>query len=453
MAVYDIFQTKHAILRNFPIIGHFRYWFEAISPEIQQYFIERRTDGTPFSRNLRTLAYERAKNLESTHPFGTELDLNRTDYDGLEHSIYPKNVIDENPRIIIGGKDCKKPYSASIYNISAMSFGALSNHAVIALNRGAKKGNFYHNTGEGGISQYHLEGKGDLVWQVGTGYFGCRTANGGFDEAEFAKKAAFEEVKMIELKISQGAKPGHGGILPGVKNTPEIAKIRGIKPYQDAISPPGHQTFHNAETFVKFIARLRELAQGKPVGFKLCIGKREEFEEICAEMKKQNTFPDFITVDGAEGGTGAAPLEYSDSVGVPLEPALVFVHNTLVKLNIRKELKLIVSGKMLSAYSIIKMLSMGADACNAARGFLFSLGCIQALRCNTNECPTGVATQNKMLMKGLNITDKAERVYQYHKNTVKVVMELFASTGIDNLDHLTKANIISNEEMDEVNED
>lgn len=421
-------QHKHAILRNFPVLGYFRYFFEEIAPELQQYFIERTTDGKPFSRNERSLIYQRSKNIGATTPFGTQLDINHSNYEGLKHSVFPAKVNEELPRIIIGGPDCKQPYSASLLNISAMSYGSLSDNAVVALNKGAQKGNFYHNTGEGGLTEFHLQG-GDTCWQIGTGYFGCRDEEGNFDAEKFSEKANNPSVKMIELKLSQGAKPGHGGVLPASKNTEQIAKIRGVKPHTTILSPPCHTAFNDAKGLVQFIAHLRELSNGKPVGFKLCIGKTSEFELICQEMILQNCFSDFITIDGAEGGTGAAPLEFSDGVGMPLEPALIFVNKTLTNYSIRDKIRIISSGKIISGYSILKTIAMGADLCNSARGFMFALGCIQALRCNTNRCPTGVATQDKMLIKGLVVSDKSERVYHYHKNTLLAANELLAAAG------------------------
>ena len=425
---YNTIQKKHAILRNFPILGYFRYAFETISPEIQQYFIERNTDGKPFTRNQRSLAYQRAKNIDATTPFGTQLDINNSDYEGIKHSMFPTKVNEELPRIMVGGETCKQPYNASILNISAMSFGSLSENAIKSLNLGAKKGGFYHNTGEGGLTEFHLQG-GDITWQIGTGYFGCRTDDGNFDPIKFQEKANLPQVKMIEIKLSQGAKPGHGGVLPAEKNTEEIARIRGVKPFTTILSPPSHTAFHDSKGLVHFIAKLRELSNGKPIGFKLCIGQTSEFEMLCQEMINENCFPDFITVDGAEGGTGAAPLEFVDGVGMPFEPALIFVNKTLVMLGIRDKIRVICSGKIISGHSILRAIAMGADMCNSARGFMFSLGCIQALRCNNNECPTGVATQNKMLMKGLVITDKSERVFQFHKNTLHAANELLAAAG------------------------
>lgn len=425
---FNSIQPKHAILRNFPILGYFRYAFESIAPEIQQYFIERNTNGKPFSRNERALAYQRAKNIDATTPFGTQLDINQSSYEGIKHSVFPAEVNHELPRVMMGGKDCSQPYYASLLNISAMSFGSLSDNAIIALNNGAKKGDFYHNTGEGGLTEFHLKG-GDVTWQIGTGYFGCRNEAGNFDSDKFAEKANNPFVKMIELKLSQGAKPGHGGVLPAKKNTEQIAKIRGVLPHTTILSPPNHSAFHDAAGLIKFIAHLRQLSNGKPVGFKLCIGQTSEFELICQEMILQNSFPDFITVDGAEGGTGAAPLEFSDGVGMPFEPALIFVNKTLIRLNIRDKIRIIASGKIISGYSILRAVAMGADICNSARGFMFSLGCIQALRCNNNTCPTGVATQDKMLIKGLVVADKSERVFHFHKNTLYAANELLAAAG------------------------
>jgi glutamate synthase domain-containing protein 2 len=421
-------QEKHAILRNFPVLGYFRYLFELIAPEIQQYFIERNTDGKPFSRSQRSLVYQRAKNIDSSTPFGTQLDLNHSNYEGIKHSIFPAAVNHELPRITIGGADCKQPYCASLLNISAMSFGSLSENAILALNKGAQKGNFYHNTGEGGLTDFHLNGA-DVTWQIGTGYFGCRDSKGNFDPEKFREKANLPAVKMIEIKLSQGAKPGHGGVLPAQKNTEQIAKIRGVEPHTTILSPPSHSAFSDAKGLIEFIALLRQLSNGKPIGFKLCIGNTSDFENLCHEMVRQNCFPDFITVDGAEGGTGAAPLEFTDGVGMPFEPAVIFVHQTLMQLGIREKLRIICSGKIISGYSILRAIALGADLCNSARGFMFSLGCIQALRCNTNECPTGVATQNKKLMNGLVITDKSERVYHFHKNTLHAANELLAATG------------------------
>lgn len=436
LGVYDIYQKKHAIRRNYPLIGRIRYLMESISPELQQYFIESNTSGRPFSKMERALAYQRAKNVQDTRAFGTQLDLNNAEYEGIKHSIFPAEVLHEEPRVTIGGKECKQPYSASLFNISAMSFGSLSKNAVEALNLGAKKGGFYHNTGEGSISDYHRKG-GDLVWQIGTGYFGCRNHDGTFNEDGFKERANYPEVKMIEIKLSQGAKPGHGGVLPAKKNTEEVAKIRMIEPNTVVLSPPSHKSFSDVTGLLHFVKKLRELSGGKPVGFKLCIGRTNEFKDICEAMCSTGILPDFITVDGAEGGTGAAPMEFADGVGMPLQPALIFVHQTLEHYKLRKDIKIIASGKILSGNTLIKHLALGADICNAARGFMFAVGCIQALRCNSNDCPTGVATQNKMLMKGLVVKDKSERTYHFHKNTIHAALELLSAAGCNSLDNLT----------------
>src|SRR5690606_25250884 len=451
VGIYNTAQTKHAILRNFPVLGYFRYFFEGISPEMQQYFIERETDGKPVPRHQRSAAYRRAKNLSDTVAFGTQLEVNHRKYEGIKHSIYAKTPMEDLPKVLVGNEQCSQPYVASLFNISAMSFGSLSDRAQISLNRGAKKGQFFHNTGEGGISPYHMEG-GDLCWQIGTGYFGCRDDKGNFSPELFAEKSKIESVKMIEIKLSQGAKPGHGGVLPGVKNTPEIARIRHVTPGMTIISPPGHSAFSDAAGLLKFIQQLRELSQGKPVGFKLCIGDTQAFEDICEQMNVLQIFPDFITVDGAEGGTGAAPPEFSDGVGMPLEPALIFVNNTLKNYNLREKVRIIASGKVLTSLDILRAIAMGADMCNNARGFMFALGCIQALRCNTNACPTGVATQDKMLIKGLDVTDKSERVYHFHKNTLLTCNELIAAAGRSSYEEVDASMFMRGDEFEHLSD-
>lgn len=451
IGLFDAFQTKHAIKRNFPILGNFRYMFEEISPEIQQYFIERESDGKPFPRNQRSAAYRRAKNISDTVAFGTQLELNHRKYEGIKHSIYAKSPKDELPRITLGGDQCTQPYSASLFNISAMSFGSLSYRAQISLNRGAKKGNFFHNTGEGGISPYHLEG-GDLCWQIGTGYFGCRDEQGKFNPELFRKNSTIPNVKLIEIKLSQGAKPGHGGVLPASKNTPEVAKIRHVTPGMTIISPPSHSAFSDAAGLLRFVQELRDLSGGKPVGFKLCIGEPKEFEDICEKMNELQIYPDFITIDGAEGGTGAAPPEFSDGVGMPLEPALIFVNRTLNNYGVRDKLKVIASGKVLTSLDILRAIAMGADMCNNARGFMFALGCIQALKCNSNTCPTGVATQDKMLIKGLDITDKSERVYHFHKNTLHTCNELIGAAGKSSYDEVDASMFMRGDEFEHLSD-
>lgn len=436
LGLYDYFQTKHAVLRNFPIVGHFRYMLEAIRPEIYQYFVENDTDGVPFDRDQRSLVYQRAKNVRDTVPFGTKEDVYRVGYEWVNHSLAPLHLEASDLRVKIGGPDCKRPYSTSIFNISAMSYGSLSKNAILALSKGAKLGNFAHNTGEGGISPYHLQGGADLIWQIGTGYFGCRTIHGDFSPDMFTKNASHEQVKMIELKLSQGAKPGHGGILPATKVTPEIAQIRGVPLGIDVISPPGHTSFSTPIGLLEFIAELRELSGGKPVGFKLCIGKRREFLAIGKAMVKTGITPDFITVDGGEGGTGAAPLEFSNHVGAPLMEALIFVHNTLVGFGLRDNITVIASGKVASGFDLVKRLSLGADICYSARAMMMALGCIQALKCNSNHCPVGVATHKDYLMAGLVPADKAVRVASFHKETVESVSEIIGAMGLSTPEEL-----------------
>ncbi|MFD1616328.1 FMN-binding glutamate synthase family protein [Gelatiniphilus marinus] len=444
MGVIDILQKKHTIRRNFPLIGRFRYMLESIRPEIMQYFVETDTEGRPLNRILRTLVYRRAKGRNDTEPFGTQLNIYHAGYEWLEHSMYAKNNpkdIGEFPRLIIGGKDCKQPYSSSLLNISAMSFGSLSKNAVLALNKGAKMGNFAHNTGEGGISDYHLKYGGDLIWQIGTGYFGCRKDDGSFNEATFRENALRPQVKMIEIKLSQGAKPGHGGILPAIKNTEEIARIRHIKPGVAVHSPPSHSAFSDPIQFMYFIKNLRDLSDGKPIGFKLCLGRKQEFMDFCEAMIFTGITPDFITVDGGEGGTGAAPVEFSNSMGMPLREGLIFVHDTLVGFGLRKDIKVIVAGKIISGFHMARAIALGADGCNSARAMMLSIGCIQALQCNNNTCPVGVATQNPSLVKGLVVEDKASRAHKYHEATIHSFLELVAAAGLNSPDELERGHI------------
>lgn len=443
VGVYDMTQKQHAIRRNFPVIGNFRYILEAVRPEIMQYFVETDTEGRPFDRIDRSLVYRRAKNVTETSPFGTQEDTYKAGYEWINHSMYAKSHYDVeiNTRVVVGGKDCKQPYSASVLNISAMSFGSLSEKAIEALNGGAKLDNFAHNTGEGGVSPYHLTHGGDLIWQVGTGYFGCRAEDGGFSPEKFRVTAAIPSIKMIEIKLSQGAKPGHGGILPAKKNTPEIAKIRGIQPGVDVNSPPSHSAFSNPIEFMEFIRQTRELSGGKPIGFKLCVGVKREFEELCEAMVETGITPDYIAVDGGEGGTGAAPVEFADSVGTPFLDGLAFVHDTLVKYELRDKIKISASGKIVTGFHLVRAIAMGADFCQSARAMMLSLGCIQALLCNTNTCPVGIATQDKKLMKGLDVTDKKVRVASYHKKTVDSFSELLLAAGLTDKNQLTRSHI------------
>jgi len=452
LGIYDLIQTKHAINRNFPVIGHARYILEELRPEIMQYFVETDTEGRPISRMFRSIVYQRAKKSNDTTPFGTKMDVYRNGYEWMNHSIYAKHVeeLNNDPRVLIGGPDCKKPYSASILNVSAMSFGSLSKNAVMALNKGAKIGGFLQNTGEGGIAEYHLKHGGDLTWQIGTGYFGCRTKEGGFSTELFKEKANLEQVKMIEIKLSQGAKPGHGGILPGKKNTEEIAGIRNVEPGIDVISPPTHSAFNNPVEMMHFIKQLRELTGGKPIGFKLCIGKKSEFIEICQAMIETGIKPDFITIDGGEGGTGAAPLEFSNSLGMPMRDGLAFAYDTLKGYNLKQDIKLIASGKIISGFHMARAFALGADLINSARAMMLAIGCIQALECNNNSCPVGVATQNKSLIKGLVVDDKALRVANFHKTTVHSFMELIAAGGLTKPGDLNRGLINRRQGMDKV---
>jgi glutamate synthase domain-containing protein 2 len=431
LGIADQFQRKQAIRRNFPVIGHGRYLLEAIRPEINQYFIESNTDGKPFDREQRSVIYQRAKGVNDTTPFGTQLDVYQPGYEWIDHSLYARPAVHEVPRVRFGGPKCTQPYEASLLNISAMSFGSLSRNAILALNGGAKLGGFAHNTGEGGLSPHHLQPGGDVIWQIGTGYFGCRDANGQFSEAEFSKRATLPAVKMIEVKLSQGAKPGHGGILPASKLTREIAEIRGVPLGVDVISPPAHREFDSPLGLLEFVDRLRDASGGKPVGFKLCVGRKTEFLAICKAMLASGRRPDFITIDGAEGGTGAAPLEFSNRVGMPLTDALVFVHNALVGCGLREHIRLIASGKVSSGFDLARLVAIGADTCNSARAMMFALGCIQARRCNSNDCPTGVATQNPALVEGLDVGDKTVRVHRFHRATVHAFLELLGAAGFD----------------------
>lgn len=441
IVINDIIQTKHSLLRNFPLIGRLRWFFEHERSKIQQYFIEDDKNGTPYNREKRSDVYQKSKGDVNTTPFGTQHDVYQKGYEFIKHSMYPKSVdMVSTPRITIGSKFSTKPYSASIFNISAMSYGALSDAAILALNGGAKLGNFYHNTGEGGISPYHIENGGDLCFQVGTGYFGAgKTIDGVryFDEDAFVKNATLESVKMIEIKLSQGAKPGHGGILPAKKNTQEISNIRGVEPGVDVMSPPYHTAFNDPTSMMEFVNKLRQLSGGKPIGIKLCVGDEKEVSDLIDMMKEMDMYPDFITVDGGEGGTGAAPLVFTNSIGTPLIDSLIFVDKKLKDVGLRSDIKVIASGKASTSFDVIKMIALGADGVNAARAFMLSLGCIQARECNRNTCPVGIATQNKVLVGGLNPAEKKVRVYNYHKALIHEVMEVIGSMGLSSVEELT----------------
>jgi len=431
LGTFDLVQKRHAILRNYPLTAHIRFILEEIRPEIRQYFLESEKDGTPFPRDKRAIVYQRAKQALDKRPFGTQNDVYSSGYEWLHHSMAPKRPSADSFRVPIGGPACEKPYLASIFNISAMSFGALSSNAVRALNIGAKQGGFAHDTGEGGFSRYHREHGGDIIWEIGSGYFGCRNLDGTFCPENFAASAGIEQVKMVELKLSQGAKPGHGGVLPAAKVTPEIAAARGVKPGVDCISPARHSAFSTPIEMMQFISTMRKLSGGKPAGFKLCVGHPWEFLAICKAMLETGIYPDFIVIDGNEGGTGAAPLEFADHVGTPLREGLNFVHNALIGINARERIKLGASGKIISAFDIARVMALGADWCNSARGFMFALGCIQSQSCHTDRCPTGVSTQDRTRQRALVVADKSERVFNFHRATVESLAELVAAAGLD----------------------
>ncbi len=443
VGVRDLRQTSQAVRRNYPVIGNIRYLVESIRPELRQYLLESDSDALPFSRAQRSLVYSRAKNMNADKAFGTLLDVYEPGYEFIGHSIRPAPHSDPSTfRVDVGGPQCTQPYSASIFNISAMSFGSLSANAIRALNKGAKLGGFYHDTGEGSISTYHLENGGDLVWELGSGYFGCRTSDGHFDPERFAEQAKRPEVKMIEIKLSQGAKPGHGGILPKHKVSAEISATRGVPMGEDCISPSGHSAFSTPIELMLFIAQLRALSNGKPVGFKLCLGHVWEFMSIVKAMLETGILADFIVIDGSEGGTGAAPLEFTDHIGVPLHEGLLFVHNTLVGTNLRDKIKLGASGKIVSAFDISSVLAIGADWANAARGFMFAIGCIQSQSCHTNKCPTGVATQDPLRQKALVVPDKAQRVYNFHRSTLKALSEMLSAAGLRHPEQLEPHHLV-----------
>ena len=435
LGIRDLIQTKHSVLRTYPIAAHLRFLLEHIRPEMRQYFFESETDGLPFSRTQRAIVYQRAKMQLDKRPFGTQLDTDKLGFEWLRHSMAPADVSAEPFRIVVGGPTCKQPYSASVFNISAMSFGSLSANAIRALNTGAKLGGFAHDTGEGGYSPYHKEGGGDIIWELGSGYFGCRRPDGGFDADKFAAAAVNPQIKMIEIKLSQGAKPGHGGVLPGAKVTAEIAAIRGIPEGKDCLSPARHGAFSTPRELCGFIAKLRELSGGKPVGFKLCIGQPWEFLGVAKAMLETGVYPDFIVVDGKEGGTGAAPLEFADHIGAPLREGLVFVRDVLNGIGAKDRVKVGCSGKIITAFDMAVAFALGADWCNSARGFMFSLGCIQSLSCHTDRCPTGVATQDSARSRALVVEDKTTRVYNFHHAMLHSLAEITAAAGLAHPNH------------------
>jgi glutamate synthase domain-containing protein 2 len=429
LGLYDLLQRRHSVLRNYPLLGHLRFIMEAIRPELQQYFVERNYDGRPYDRDTRTSIYERAKGIEDEQAYGTERQVTEPGYEWLLQSINSFDPPPEVPRVRIGGPDCTQPYEMALLNVSAMSFGALSGAALTALNRGASKGGFAHDTGEGGLSKYHLNG-GDVVWELGTGYFGARTKDGGFDREQFREKATNHAVKCVSLKLSQGAKPGIGGVLPGAKVTKEIAEARSVPQGETCVSPPGHRVFSTPRELIQFVAQMRELAGGKPAGFKLCVGLRHEVLAICKAMVDEGITPDFIIVDGAEGGTGAAPGEYEDHVGTPLTEGLMMLNNALVGCGLRDRVRIGASGKVATGSDLVKRLAIGADYTNAARAMMMAVGCLQSQRCNTNQCPVGVATQDPKRSRALNVPDKTERVYRYQHAVVAEAQRLIASMGL-----------------------
>jgi glutamate synthase domain-containing protein 2 len=447
----DVRQTQRSILRNYPVIGHLRFLLEFIRPEIRQYFIESDNEAAPFSRQQRSLVYQRAKGDPDKRPFGTQKDVGAAGYEWINHSIAPSQLPSHDFRLTIGAAPtCTQPYSASVFNISAMSFGSLSANAILSLNAGAKRGGFAHDTGEGSISAHHRANGGDLIWEIGSGYFGCRHDDGSFSEEKFAANARNPQVKMIEVKLSQGAKPGHGGVLPGAKVTIEIAQARGVPPGVDCISPARHRAFDSPIGLLQFVDKLRVLSGGKPTGFKLCIGHPWEWFAIANAMRESGLLPDFIVVDGGEGGTGAAPLEFTDHVGAPLQEGLLLVHNTLVGLGLRDKIRIGCAGKVVSAFDIARAMALGADWCNAARGFMFALGCVQAQTCHTGHCPTGVTTQDPMRQRALVVPDKAERVWRFHQNTLHALKELVQAAGLAHPREITAAHIVRRTQGHEV---
>src|SRR4051812_28178317 len=441
IGVRDLLQTRHAILRNYPIIGHARFFFEYVRPEIRQYFIESDAEAAPFSRAQRSLVYQRAKMAPDNRPFGTQLDVMQHGYEWINHSMFPTTLPSSDFRITVG-ETRKLPYSASVFNISAMSFGSLSANAIMALNKGAKLGNFAHDTGEGSISSWHRVNGGDLIWEIGSGYFGCRDDKGRFSDERFVANATDPQVKMIEIKLSQGAKPGHGGILPAAKVTAEISDARGVPIGVDCVSPSSHSAFRTPMELMRFIVKLRELSGGKPVGFKLCIGHPWEWFGIVKAMLESGVTPDFIVVDGAEGGTGAAPVEFSDHVGAPLQEGLLLVHNTLVGTGLRNRVRLGCAGKVVTAFDIARMMALGADWCNSARGFMMALGCIQAQTCHTGNCPTGVTTQDSLRERALVVPNKADRVFNFHRSTLHALKELVQAAGLAHPQDITAHHIV-----------
>ena len=453
IVIHDSIQTKHSLLRSFPLIARLRWLFEEEREKIQQYFIEDNLNGTPINREKRSFVYQRSKLEKETIPFGTQHNVNAKGYEFVKHSLFPKDhhkVTGE--KVLFGSDKCIQKYKASLINISAMSFGSLSKNAIMALNQGAKMGDFAHNTGEGGVSPYHLQG-GDLIFQVGTGYFGAGKSVDGkrvFDDEIFRKNAIRPEVKMIEIKFSQGAKPGHGGILPAKKNTEEIAKIRSVEPFTQVDSPPSHSAFSNFDEMISFIQKVRDLSEGKPVGIKFCVGNNQEISTMIKAFADAKNYPDFISVDGGEGGTGSAPLEFTNYMGTPLIEGLVFVNKLLKEHNLKDQIKIIAAGKAVDAFDIVKLLALGADAIGMARSFMLSLGCIQARECNLDTCPVGVATQDADLVKALVVEKKNVRVKNYHYKTIVAVKEVIAAMGIDSISDVKPSEVFRRRKDEEI---
>jgi len=437
--LYDISQKKNNVLRNLPIVGHIKQLLVNNRDLFQDWVLENNRDGRPFSWIERKIVYIRANNEEQTAPFGTQYNVYAPGFEWVQHSVAPAAQIEGDLRIMVGGQDCLQPYSSSILNVSAMSYGSISKNATMALNGGAKLGNFASNTGEGGLAEYHLKYGGDLIFQLGTGYFGCRNVNGGFSDEKFTSATKNPAVKMIEIKISQGAKPGYGAILPAKKVTKEIADIREIQEGVICISPGGHSEFNTPVGLLQFVKKLRVLSGGKPIGFKLCLGKRSDFIAICKAMVKTGIKPDFITVDGKEGGTGAAHFESMNWVGMPIDDSLPFIYNALVGFDLKKDIKIFACGRVVSGFHFMKLLALGADACYSARGMMFALGCVQALQCNEDTCPTGVTTMNESLVKGLVVEDKKVRVKNFHENTIISVKDMLSAAGLTSLESINRS--------------
>jgi len=431
IALYDFFQRHHTLWRNYPLAARIRWGMEDLRPYLRSYIVEGDLDGRPFNHDERALVYARAKGELDAHPFGTELDVYSSEYEWLGHSMAPNEEAPKEWRVDVGSAQCKKPYSAALLNISAMSFGSLSANAIMALNKGAKLGNFYHDTGEGGLCRYHRAHGGDLVWEIGSGYFGCRDGWGKFDPARFADTAQIDQVKMVEIKLSQGAKPGHGGVLPGAKVSAEIAAARGVEQGKDCISPAAHSTFSTPIELLEWAAKLRELSGGKPVGAKFCVGQPHEVFALVKAMMETGIRLDFITVDGAEGGTGAAPVELSNRMGMPLREGLIMVRNALVGCRLKGDTRIAAAGKVHSGAGLAMNFALGADWCNAARAFMFALGCVQSMRCHTDTCPTGVATQDATRQRGLVVDDKATRVARFQRQTLMGLREMLVAMGLN----------------------